>query len=541
MNRFDKVNDILNGFSVRLRGSYFQNNYPDIYDEIVEYSNSILNISFKERVWYWVNFKEDEFLCKCGKRTTFNKNWIEGYRKYCSPKCSQSEESTKEKRRKTTLEKWGVDNVAKLDEIKNRQEITNLNKWGTKSTFQNKEVREKWRANVHRKYGVEHVFQLKKVKDKSKITTFEKWGTEHFVQSDFYKKVLEDIGFSNILREHHIMRHFQKYSQIGLKFIGISDRVLKLEGECGHVFEIHYDSLKRRIENNYQFCTVCNPLNSGQSQEEKIITQWLNEIGIETVEKDRSFGIELDILISSHNIAIEYNGLYWHSELFKNSQYHLNKTKICNDNGIRLIHIWEDDWLFRRDIVKSIILNSLGYSKNKIYARKCNIRTITSKEKDDFLDQNHIQGKSVSGVNLGLEYQGELVSVMTFGKRNINSKQEYELVRFCNKKYTVVVGSASKIFKRFIKNWGCNYIISYADVSHFTGDLYLKLGFQLSHRSKPNYWWVVGGIRYHRFTYNKKRLVKEGADPSKTEVSIMYDKGNFRIFGCGQDKYIFKI
>ena len=539
MNKIDEIDKILNGSSIRLRESYFENNYPELKEEVYLYTDKISNITFKERLWYWVNNINKEILCKCGNKTTFNKNWLDGYRKYCSPKCAQSDNLTKEKRKNTVIEKYGVDNIAKLDDIKMRQESTNLERYGKKSSFQNDEVKKKWKDNVMEKFGVEHIFQLKSIRDKSKKTSLNKYGTEHFVQSDFYKKKLSDIGFSDKLRMIHLNKHIHKYNNFGLEFIELNNRILTLNGNCGHEFKIHYDSLMRRIVNGYDICTICNPVNSGQSQEEKKIINWLKSLNVEILEKDRSLGFELDVFIPSKNIAIEFNGLYWHSELYKNNDYHLNKSNICNENNIRLIHVWEDDWLYKTNIMKSIILNSIGLIENKIYARNCKLIKIESNRKDTFLDNNHIQGKCTSSINLGLEYNGEIVSLMTFGRRSINNKNEFELIRFCNKINTIVIGSASKLFKYFISNYDYDQIISFADTSHFNGNLYKNLGFDYIHKTKPNYWWVVDGLRHHRFTYNKKRLVKEGADESKTGVEIMYDRGYYRIFGCGQDKYIY--
>ena len=539
MNKIDEIDKILNGSSIRLRESYFENNYPELKEEVYLYTDKISNITFKERLWYWVNNINKEILCKCGNKTTFNKNWLDGYRKYCSPKCAQSDNLTKEKRKNTVIEKYGVDNIAKLDDIKMRQESTNLERYGKKSSFQNDEVKKKWKDNVMEKFGVEHIFQLKSIRDKSKKTSLNKYGTEHFVQSDFYKKKLSDIGFSDKLRMIHLNKHIHKYNNFGLEFIELNNRILTLNGNCGHEFKIHYDSLMRRIVNGYDICTICNPVNSGQSQEEKKIINWLKSLNVEILEKDRSLGFELDVFIPSKNIAIEFNGLYWHSELYKNNDYHLNKSNICNENNIRLIHVWADDWLYKTNIMKSMILNSIGLIENKIYARNCKLIKIESNIKDTFLDNNHIQGKCTSSINLGLEYNGEIVSLMTFGRRSINNKNEFELIRFCNKINTIVIGSASKLFKYFISNYDYEQIISFADTSHFNGNLYKNLGFDYIHKTKPNYWWVVDGLRHHRFTYNKKRLVKEGADESKTGVEIMYDRGYYRIFGCGQDKYIY--
>ena len=532
---------IIDNNPLRLRESYFINNFLDIYKEILDYTNN-LDLPFKQRLWHYINQKPNYIICKvCSNRVTFHKNWLDGYREYCSTKCSQTNPKTKEKRKETTIRKWGVDNIAKLYSIKEKQAETNLKKYGTKSTFQNEKVKSKWRENIKEKYGVEHIFQLESSKNKAKSTSLEKWGTEFFVQSESYKKKLIEIGFADNLRRLNLQSHIDKYLRHDLEYITHdTGRVMSLiSKKCGHSFDIHYDSLKRRIDKNYECCTICNPINSGQSQEEILMVNWLRSLGVDLIEKDRSYGIELDILIPSKKVAIEFNGLYWHSELYKGQDYHLKKSIICRENSIRLIHIWEDDWMFKKDIVKSIILNSLGIIQNKIFARKCQLKSVHRAEKDEFLDENHIQGKCVSGINLGLYYDEKLVSLMTFGKRHINGKEDLELLRFCNKKNYVIIGAASKLFNYFVDNYKFSTISSFADVSQFTGGLYEKLGFKFSHRSKPNYWWVVDGLRHHRFNFNKKRLVKEGCDPSKTEVEIMYDKGHFRIFGCGQDKYIF--
>lgn len=536
----EEILKLIGGNPLRLRETYFSNNYPELHEEICKFTEH-LTLPFKQKLFHFIRDLDRYVVCKkCGGEVSFHRNWLDGYRDYCSSKCTQSNPSTKEKRKNTTIQKWGVDNISKLPSIKEKQAETNLKKYGTKSSFQNEEVKKKWRSNIKEKYNVEHIFQLRDSKEKSKQTSLQKWSTEHYVQSDSYKIKLKEMGFSEMLKKIYIQKHFEKYSQHNLEFISIDDRVLTLKSEkCSHEFAIHYDSLKRRLERGYEFCTICNPINSGQSQEEKVLIDWLKSIGVCVEEKDRSFGVELDVYLPNEGIALEFNGLYWHSELYKHNNYHLSKSKICKDNSIRLIHIWEDDWLFKQEIVKSIILNSLGRLENKIYARKCHLKELNKTEKDKFLDENHIQGKCISTINLGLFYEQELVSVMTFGKRKINGKENFELLRFCNKINHSVLGAASKLFNFFINNYKFQTITSFADVAQFNGSLYGTLGFEYSHRSNPNYWWVVDGIRHHRFTYNKKRLVKEGGDPSKTEIEIMYEKGYFRIFGCGQDKYIY--
>ena len=130
---------------------------------------------------------------------------------------------------------------------------------------------------------------------------------------------------------------------------------------------------------------------------------------------------------------------------------------------------------------------------------------------------------------------------MCFGWRSTNGKKEYELIRFCNKLFTSVTGAASKLFKYFIREYNIDQVISYSDISIFDGYLYKKLGFEYVRTSDINYWWVVKGIRRHRFGYNKKKLIKMGHDPLKTEVEIMHELGNYRIWGCGQEKWLYKV
>ena len=192
-------------------------------------------------------------------------------------------------------------------------------------------------------------------------------------------------------------------------------------------------------------------------------------------------------------------------------------------------------------MIKSIILGKVNGVSYKIGARKCKLVHVTdNKVISEFLNKNHIQGWARCNIAFGLEFDGEIVSMMTFGWRLINGKREYELIRFCNKINTIISGAATKLFKYFRENVeGVEKVTTYSDISIFTGNVYKSMGFEYVHHSGVNYWWIVGGIRMHRFTFNKKRLVKLGYDRSKTEIEIMHEMGNFRIWGSGQEKYVF--
>jgi len=278
------------------------------------------------------------------------------------------------------------------------------------------------------------------------------------------------------------------------------------------------------------------------------VKEFISSLKIIFEENNRTIldGKELDVYIPSHNLAIEYDGLYWHSEQYLDKDYHLTKTELCEAKGIKLIHIFEDEWIYKQDIVKSRLMNLFGLSSNKIYARKCVIKEISSKESKEFLNTNHIQGGVNSKHNIGLYYNNELVSLMTFGNLrkslgNKSNENTYELLRFCNKLNTNVIGGADKLLKYFIKTYNPKEIISYADRRWSQGDLYDKLGFDFVHNSKPNYFYINKGKREYRFKYRKDVLVKEGFDKNKTEHEIMKERGFNRIYDCGNKKYVLKL
>ena len=229
----------------------------------------------------------------------------------------------------------------------------------------------------------------------------------------------------------------------------------------------------------------------------------------------------------------------------------MNKTLECESKGIRLIHIFEDEWLFKKDIVKSRIKNLLNKNENKIFARKCTIKVINPSESNCFLENNHIQGKDNSSVKLGLLLNDELVSVMTFGKLrtalgNKNKIDIWEMYRFCNKINTTVIGAASKLIKYFIKTYYPKKIITYSDKRWNSGNLYTTLNFIKISNGTPNYWYYGKGNsykRHHRFSFAKHTLSKKikTFDINLTEWENMKNNGYDRIWDCGSDKFEFNI
>lgn len=289
---------------------------------------------------------------------------------------------------------------------------------------------------------------------------------------------------------------------------------------------------------------VCQKCTNFVSSYEISINQFLQSENVELDSSYRKFpGVsEIDLISHQHKIGIEFNGLYWHSDLFKVNDYHKMKTSRMRDNGYRLFHIFEDEWLLKEAIWKSILLNSFGKSKRTIHARKCTIKEVSYKDSKVFLSTNHLQGNCVSKIRLGLFMENELVSLMTFGnlRRCVGSTAKsgsYELLRFCSLLNTTVIGGASKLFKHFLGISNAENIISYCDIRTGTGKIYEILGFSFVGETNPNYFYVRGQKRYNRFGFRKDVLIKDGFDPDKTESAIMKERGYSRIYDCGSMRF----
>lgn len=286
-----------------------------------------------------------------------------------------------------------------------------------------------------------------------------------------------------------------------------------------------------------------------KSKIEEEVCNILTDLGITVVTSSNNIipPKELDIYLPDYNLAIEINGLYWHSEYAgkKHKTYHLNKTLECESKGIQLLHIFDDEWNNKKDIIIKKLLSKIKKDNNVIYARKCIIKEIDSKQKSYFLKQYHIQGDDRANIKLGLFYDDILVSVMTFGglRRSLGQMHidgTYELVRYATS--STVIGGASKLLSHFINNYSPNKIISYADRRFTTitkPSLYDRLGFTLVNMTKPNYWYTKDySNKLHRYNFNKGRLVKEfHADKNKSETRIMFELGYDRVWDCGNIKY----
>jgi hypothetical protein len=284
------------------------------------------------------------------------------------------------------------------------------------------------------------------------------------------------------------------------------------------------------------------------SRAEKEILEYIQSLGFNVIENDKSIisPLELDIVIPEKKIAIEYCGLYWHSDTNKDKNYHLNKLIACNKAGYRLLTIFEDEWLNKQELVKFRFKYILGAATEKVFARKCTIRKIDSRMAREFIDRYHIQGYAMAIINLGAFQDLELVSVMTFAKPNLSkgmkpgASVQMELSRFCSSKR--VIGIASKFMAYFHGRYPeVTGIYSFADLRWNTGGVYTAIGMKEIARTAPNYFYFKNGDlkRYHRFNFRKDVLSEklQTFDPNKTEYDNMIANNWFRIWDCGNIKF----
>lgn len=263
-------------------------------------------------------------------------------------------------------------------------------------------------------------------------------------------------------------------------------------------------------------------------------------------DRESLSGQELDLYYPEQNMAIEFNGTYWHSDGFKVTKYHQDKSLNAISKGIRIIHIFEYEWRDQNTKQKliSLLTKSLYPEKQtKIYARKCEINEISLAEANKFIDQNHLQGPANSSIQLGIYYESILIGVMTFGIPRFTDEYEYELIRLAWKPGITCIGGTQRLFKYFLRKYQPSSIITYSDISKFSGRVYESLGFKDSGITSPNYKWVNPSldIVLSRYKTTKQKLIKANlGTEDETESEIMRNNGYLKIYDCGNRRYTWK-
>lgn len=301
------------------------------------------------------------------------------------------------------------------------------------------------------------------------------------------------------------------------------------------------------IENLKTFTSASK--GKGTSRPEKELQEYVKSLENNVILNDRNAvhnGMELDIFVPDKRTAIEYNGDIWHSEAFKKNAktYHLDKTLECENLGIRLIHIFSDEWNFKQDIVKSIVASALGHYEKKYMARKLSFKKVSYEEAVEFFEKNHIQGNAQAAFYYGLYDNDLLVQCASVGKNRFRKKKEsWELIRMASLLNTQVVGGFSKLMKNIMTECDINEIDSYVDRRLFDSKGYLSSGWTKEGESAPRYFYTNGKIRENRQVYMKQSCLKKWPEctPDMTEYEMCLMHHLYRIYDCGTIKMTFKL
>ena len=343
---------------------------------------------------------------------------------------------------------------------------------------------------------------------------------------------IKDRRKNFLVEARKIHNNLYTYPYLKKEFSGYASTITIVCPTCGEIKQWAYNHMKGHG------CKNCK-----RSAIEREIENWLSttfpNIKIEIGRRD-IISRELDIYIPKYKVAVEIGGIFYHSKV--DSSYHAKKQNECAALGIHLFTLFDVDWFQKKAIIKSMLRNSLGKTKNKISARKCSIEVIDGNEAKEFLIANHLQGYSPSTVNIGLIFEDTLVSILTLGKPRFNKNFQWEIIRFGSIRNTLVQGGFSRLWNFFIKKFQPKNCITYANLRWGTGKVYSQVGFSWLRKSAPAQWYSkVDGKRVwiHRTKVQKHRLEKllDKFDPKLTAEENLKNNHWVSIYDCGNNVY----
>lgn len=554
-----------NGFIGKLE---MKEKFPHIIEEILLFNgNRFGDIKWGQKLFNFVNNISHPPKCVCGNKVYFYK-FSRGYAIYCSSKCRYSDDGLKKKRKKTYIDGYGVDNPlkskevqekrkencierygvehhSKLPDVIEKKKQTNLRKYGVATNLLHEDTINKSKKTCLERYGVEHNSQSEEIKKKKKITNLKRFGVEYNLQSKEFeekskKTTLQKYGVEHtskskeirnkqlITRRKNRTKKIAKELDITVNDIDYVDGIYIIRNYCKKhkIFTISQNQLHQRwYKYNKNICTECDPIDKHRSIGENSIRKFIkDDLKIKTKElKINRF--EIDIYLPDFNLGIEYNGLFWHSTDFKDKNFHINKTELFNKNKIDLIHVFENEWLYKNEIIKSMIKSKIGIYDKTIHSKECHIKEINGdKLVKKFLEDNHIQGFVESDIKIGLFYCNELISLIVLKKK----QNEYEILRCCDKLNTQIIDSTSRILKNFIDNHNPKEILLHIDRRYSNGEEYYSLGFEKISYTEPNH------KIYDKNNFRNDISIENEYNSKKSEKEMMKEKGYLCIYDCGE-------
>lgn len=465
------------------------------------------------------------------------------------------------KAKETFLKKYGVDNPSKSKEVYDKVRKTNLERYGVECSAQSEVVKEKIKTTNLKKYGVEYSFQAEEVKDKIKATSLERYGVDNPSKSNIIKDRIVESNRKNLGVDYPMQS----------KEVMDKSMVTSLQ-KYGTEYPNQSEIVKQHIrESNIEKYGVEHPAQSDMVKRQTIITNrerygvdytcliYQGKLVGDDSTYNRSFAKLLDnskisyereFLLQKYsydfkvgNVLIEINPTATHNTHFSpygkcriGKTYHKDKSKLAKDNGYHVIHVF--DWDDTDKVVR------LLKSRETVYARKCVVKVVDYRDTNEYLSSNHLQGTCKGQeIRLGLYYNNQLVSLMSFGKSRFNKNYEYELLRYCASHN--VIGGAEKLFKYFADNYKPKSIVSYCDTSKFSGKVYDVLGFKFVKTNSPRKHWYSKKEKRHitdglliRQGYD--RLFKENHGKGTSNEELILARGYLPVYDCGQSTYIWE-
>lgn len=482
------------------------------------------------------------------------------------------------KRRKNLLNKYGVDSYLKTDDFKAKKKESMLDRYGVEHALQNQIIKNKQvesasytieqakisraktcterfgsmtylgsdlakskiRDTVLKKYGVDNVFKVKSTQEKAKQTNLSKLGVEYPLQS---KEILEKVKNtsrlkyntdfpcqSSIVRERINQTNTDRYGNVNpmlnedvskkARETAIRNGTIKIYdgktiAELSEEHNIAYSTMTERIRELGVDKALL--MKSKENLLEAKLRFILDELGVQYTQHARVNGRWTDFLIEEHKLILEADGLYWHSDAILDKNYHIIKKQDYNNSGYRVMFFRQDEIENKLSIVKSLIINAVSLSK-KIYARKCNISTLSPERAKKFFNNNHLMG-SGAGQTFCLEHGPDIVAAIQVKRIKNNN---YEISRFCTLSGMSVVGGFSKLLQTVVNKLKPDNLITFIDMRYGGNGAYLKeLGF-IEHKSYPSFRWTDGSGTFHRLKFSDK----EGRENNL-----------FKIWDCGQKKF----
>lgn len=521
-----------------------------------------------DETWFGIQYNILE-IPKCGicgnfaKFTGSRKSKILGYNTVCE-KCSANQLSSKKETFKNTISKRSV---AERKSIFEKRKKTNKEKYNDenytlfgstsfKQTLLNKydDINYNNSSQISLSLKNKNIDEKNEAIEKSRQTKLKKYNNVNFNNRDKYKETCLERYNSTSANIPEIIAKQQNTKRKHIEtFENENDCILLCKlvhkyGQCVYNVELqrvinnHNVYIKNadieKIEKYIQRDRIPNYTSLPEKELYDILSGWNLDVlrNVNGIVQANNRMYELDLYIPSKHIAIEFNGTYWHSTKFKDKWYHQRKRLACEQNGIRLINIFEYIWHLKKDIILSE-LKALFFPLEKIHARKCIIKPLESVTCRNFLNANHIQGYVASKCALGLFYKDELLQCITVGKSRFN-KNENELLRMCTKQGYRVNGGFSKLISHLPKEYFP--LVSYVDLDFHNGHGYDLIGFKYVHDTAPNYVYVKGDDIKTRYQAQKHKLhtFLQFFDKNLTEEENMLLNKYCKIYNSGSKKFI---